>query len=804
MKYLIELVADAKGLEPGVDALEQIGQIDKANSAQFKKTNEDIKKYSSSLDGVSKAMKETSKAATGAFGGAAIKDATKAATSFRTQMRQSREEVTKLFVEGKATTAEIYKMAKGGGALKDAMMDAQQAISVLASDTFKLDAALQGVQLGAAGFQAIQAGAALFGKESEDLQKTLVLLNATMAGTQAIQQIVNLTQKQSALSLGVNIAAQKLYTFVVGGSTGALRGFKLALAATGIGLAIIAIGELVANWDKLKVSIFGATQALDDYKESLDKVKEQSDKNLDALKTELKIRRLLGDITEEEAMKQTIAYKKVLEADLVGRLLKQKEKVDELKKTYGEYYEEQKTNGNKDIKREEAKFDAINTLYRKSLGERLDSEKELKDFQDKAAQDEADRLKKQQEEKQKFIEKYLAEKLRKEKEAIQQEIALQEIVLLELQDNARERLKVEENLIYLKGELAKKDAKSAIEKSLIEARVISDTEALRKKFRENELSQIKLRQDRTLEAESKILDAELERERKRREAHRERLKELDEYRAAEEAYEEEMKKKKEERDFARKQQAKDTQNAIKEATIQITQQTIDSIFQIINTNRNNEFNLQIQRLNELKNRELSDKELTEEQKARIESRYQRQIAEIKTRQAQAEKRAALAQAAINGALAITKIISSIPGGPLNPATIASIAIAAATTAAQIAVISAQKIPKFAKGTEFVNGAGTSTSDSIPAMLSKGERVVDAKTNALLKGIPNKMLPMLPDLLAAHNINSNGMDYDKMAKSLSKELKNNPMLSVKLDKKGFETFLVSKNTTTIVKNNRHAI
>jgi hypothetical protein len=50
------------------------------------------------------------------------------------------------------------------------------------------------------------------------------------------------------------------------------------------------------------------------------------------------------------------------------------------------------------------------------------------------------------------------------------------------------------------------------------------------------------------------------------------------------------------------------------------------------------------------------------------------------------------------------------------------------------------MPKFAEGTEYVNGAGTAKSDSIHAKLSKGERVVDAFTNEKLKGISNKELP----------------------------------------------------------------
>lgn len=130
----------------------------------------------------------------------------------------------------------------------------------------------------------------------------------------------------------------------------------------------------------------------------------------------------------------------------------------------------------------------------------------------------------------------------------------------------------------------------------------------------------------------------------------------------------------------------------------------------------------------------------------------------------------------------------------------AIASTVAATAAQVAVISAQKIPQFAKGTDFVNGPGTETSDSIPAMLSKGGPVVPAHINKLLNGIPNEMLPDM--LMPSKTVIGEGMDYDRLAKAFAKELSNNPQLMVNFDKKGFETFVRNGNTTQQVKNNRN--
>jgi len=763
MKYLIELVADPKGIDPAITAIDELNAKEKELKATTATVSTEQKKmldaYSekaklgkASIDKMVDGYKQLGKAATGAFGGEAIKGATKAAESFRTQLRSSREEVTKLFVEGKATTAQIYEAARAGGNLKDAIGDAQQAISVLSSDTFKFDAALQGVQLGAAGFQAITAGAALFGEESEDLQKVLVRLNAVMAFTQSLQQIINLTQKQSALSLGANVVAQRAYTLVVGQSTGATKAFKIALASTGIGLIIIALGTLIANWkevsswigitgeklDKIKDTFSGVTAGIKAFFESTGKV----------LKDVFK-----GDFSE--------AYN---DAKLIG-------------KNVGEAF-------NKGVK--EAKLERALTDYAEGL-----------DFFVRVASATGQELQALQLQ---FESAQARLKLAKKKD--DKELQDATIAFLEadkaLKDYYSEKEKErQEKLKKQRDDLAKKQAE-----------IDAWLDEMNQYYADKNLKRIADNEKSFLDSEKKKLAAATETNRilqeqaddilKTNQLNFEKLREQLDYenQLKQDAYLEE-KKAKQERD-----------EAIKETSIQIAQQTADAIFQIVNTQRNNEFNTQIQDLNTLRDRELSSKDLTEAQKARIEERYQRQIAAIKTKQAIADRNAALAQAIINGALAITKIATTVspvtPLGTPNPGYFAALAISAATTALQVSIIGAQKIPKFAKGTEYVQGGGTETSDSVPAMLSRGERVIDAKTNKLLKGIPNKMLPQLliPDI--ASTVNGSNFDYNKMAKVFSKELANNPALMVNFDKSGFNTFIKNGVTVSQIKNNRNGV
>jgi hypothetical protein len=79
----------------------------------------------------------------------------------------------------------------------------------LASDTAQLDGAIQAIQGVAGAFQLAQGSAALFGDESEDVQKTLVKMTALLNITNGLQQIQTILQRQSAASLLVVNLQQK-------------------------------------------------------------------------------------------------------------------------------------------------------------------------------------------------------------------------------------------------------------------------------------------------------------------------------------------------------------------------------------------------------------------------------------------------------------------------------------------------------------------------------------------------------------------------------------------------------------------
>jgi hypothetical protein len=170
--------------------------------------------------------------------------------SLKAQLREATAEVTKLSEQFGASSKEAVNAAKRAAELKDQIGDAKSLIDAFNPDAkFKaLTASLGGV---AGGFSALQGATALFGKENEDLEKTLLKVNSAMALSQGLQAVGE--SIDSFRQLGTVIKTQVVSAF----ST--LRG---AIIATGVGALAIAIGLVAANFDKVKNAVLNAIPGL--------------------------------------------------------------------------------------------------------------------------------------------------------------------------------------------------------------------------------------------------------------------------------------------------------------------------------------------------------------------------------------------------------------------------------------------------------------------------------------------------------------------------------------------------------------
>ena len=170
--------------------------------------------------------------------------------SLKAQLREATAEVTKLSEQFGASSKEAVNAAKRAAELKDQIGDAKSLIDAFNPDAkFKaLTASLSGV---AGGFSALQGATALFGKENEDLEKTLLKVQSAMALSQGLQAVGE--SIDSFKQLGTVIKTQVVSAF----ST--LRG---AIIATGLGALAVGLGLIVANFDAVKKAVLNAIPGL--------------------------------------------------------------------------------------------------------------------------------------------------------------------------------------------------------------------------------------------------------------------------------------------------------------------------------------------------------------------------------------------------------------------------------------------------------------------------------------------------------------------------------------------------------------
>jgi tape measure domain-containing protein len=189
-----------------------------------------------------------------------------------------------------------------------------------------------------------------------------------------------------------------------------------------------------------------------------------------------------------------------------------------------------------------------------------------------------------------------------------------------------------------------------------------------------------------------------------------------------------------------------------------------------------------------------------EMQAAARDRFEAKERELKKRAFNADKQAAIANAIFQATPNIVKLLTF-------PPTIPAGIIASAALAAQIAFIAAQPMPAFAKGTEYVEGAGTGTSDSIMARLSKGERVMTARQNKPLldMGIKNDDIPKIVldymSLTSGRTKGSNSRGIERKLDDLNRSIKSLPVAAISLDGKGFSKSIRSGNRTSVILNNQ---
>jgi hypothetical protein len=199
-------------------------------------------------------------------------------------------------------------------------------------------------------------------------------------------------------------------------------------------------------------------------------------------------------------------------------------------------------------------------------------------------------------------------------------------------------------------------------------------------------------------------------------------------------------------------------------------------------------------LSESVRRGLMTQEQADRQRETMEKAMQSRIKKEREKQAKIDKAVAIFNALLAGAQAVLQVFASaaavpVIGWSLAPAVAAA---AAAMTAVQIGIIASTPLPKFRKGVIALEGPGDGNSDSIPALLSRGESVMTAEETK--KFMPT-LMSIRKNAVDPEKLNSfatgGWVAIEKKLEDLTEAVKSKETVIVKVDESGFGIFSRNK-------------
>jgi hypothetical protein len=181
--------------------------------------------------------------------------------SFKAQLREAKETLLQLQDKFGEFSPEALKAANAVAHLNDKIQDSKSLVAALNPDK-KFAAFGQSIQGVVGGFSALQGVMGLVGSESDNVQKSLLKVQSALALSQGLDQLKD--SVQGFKNLGAIISQNVVKAF----ST-----LRNAIITTGIGALVVALGLLIANWDKIKDKLGLVSQAQKKYNEQLNELK---------------------------------------------------------------------------------------------------------------------------------------------------------------------------------------------------------------------------------------------------------------------------------------------------------------------------------------------------------------------------------------------------------------------------------------------------------------------------------------------------------------------------------------------------
>lgn len=851
-QVILEIIPEVSGTEQVESEIQGVG---KAAQDAFKKANEENAKYESYMQRIEKAVIATGKAnknlnqeiqktiaafkqlasviGQGAleqvaieaeqaakdvqqFGGEILKTAEKS-KSMKAELRGLKAELAAMEEAGNDTGAEFERMVMRAAQLEDQIGDTAARVRALASDTFALDGSIELLNGVAAGYAAVQGVQGLFGEQNEDLQKTLLKVQSAMALVTAAQQLKLLTEKQSTAQLLINQGIEKFGVGIRNAyalATGRLTAAEVAQAAAARGAAasqqilntvmsvspvlllVSAVALLVAVWSKygdkskenyeIEKELYGLrAKGFEETISNLDKFYSRLN---DIRETQLRLAQI------QKSNELELFDIKKLQLDQEERNIQSKrravgsetELVSKLDAAYEDYYAKLIDNDGAAAAAAKARIDFLEG-QKKLLVELEDAEKKLADQRT-------------------ILE---AERLAKIKEIEKREaLASAEAKVLIAADGSKKQLDAQVRVF-------KEEYRQAIDNANLtnSEKTKLYLEYLRK-VRKAEQDFFKVDNiERKSQSINDIFNITgLDNQGKAAialtvgfspEEIKKKLQELNELVLAGTG------------DFkpveipVKPKADMDLFKQVYGAAIEAAKMITDSFYEDEAQKREEDLTNTLSKIDEQKQAELSNKELTEAQRKAIEDKYRRLEAAAKLRAWKADQQAKGEQALINGLLAFTQSLAQQG----YPAGLISGGIALGLAGVQAGLIFGKEPPEFAEGTKGnkVTPPGFKlVGEEGPELIfdGGGKKVITAPDTAKILAAYN--IPALPDLSGAMALKDAAVgyampviDYDKLGEAVGRNIAKHPKVALSIDKKGLQIHYISGNRKIQILNNDYS-
>lgn len=175
--------------------------------------------------------------------------------SLATELRRVKDEMIKLELAGKDNTQQYDELREKAEKYNDVLQRTNRELRRTSSSTESLDNLIGAVNGIVGVYSAAQGAQALFGSESEDLEKALIKLNGAIALLNGLQAVQAELAKKEAIATRVLTFLRGQYTIATNASATATSRLGAALKLSGVGLLLGGIAAAVVYWEDIAKAI---------------------------------------------------------------------------------------------------------------------------------------------------------------------------------------------------------------------------------------------------------------------------------------------------------------------------------------------------------------------------------------------------------------------------------------------------------------------------------------------------------------------------------------------------------------------